>query len=155
VERIDGRCSELEQRVIDVEQRLEVSSWRSGASTASSSASPWRISTPSWASSAPVPPLSSTFVDGPDGHRVANHHRDREPRSVDTHPHIPVNGMNQIASRVPEHSHELGHFVDYMRAVTPRVTENTIKSLTLQLSQRPEQVNCQCKSISSSAIVDH
>jgi hypothetical protein len=64
--------------------------------------------------SALAPPPWSTITNAPDGYHVTNHHRDHESGSVDTHPHIPVNGTNQNTSRVPEHSHELGRSIDSM-----------------------------------------
>jgi hypothetical protein len=151
-ERIDGRWSGLEQRVINIEQlseerliSLEMSRTEAAAervdmekplgdlklevgrinrflereSMANPHTKPSIIST---TESASAPPPSSTIADGPNGHRVAHHHQDHEYGSINTHPHIPVNGTNQTTSRVPEHSHELGRsvphatHVDSMRA---------------------------------------
>jgi hypothetical protein len=120
-EKIDGRCSGLEQR--DVEHRLEerpislemsrteaaiecvemdkqlrglklevkrINKFLERESMANSHSKPGILATE--LTSAPHP--SSTIVDGPDGHRVANHHQYSESGLFDTHPHILVNGTN-------------------------------------------------------------
>jgi hypothetical protein len=140
-ERSNGHCSGLEQRVVDVENRfisLEMSCTEATAkriemdklevervnrflkheSLASPHSKPGIIST---TKSVPAPPPSSTITDGLDGHRVANHHQDRESGSVDTHPHILVNDMNQTSSLVTEHSHRLGHCIDSIHASQGRL----------------------------------
>jgi hypothetical protein len=147
-EKIDGRCSGLEQR--DVEHRLEerpislemsrteaaiecvemdkqlrglklevkrINKFLERESMANSHSKPGILATE--LTSAPHP--SSTIVDGPDGHRVANHHQYSESGLFDTHPHILVNGTNQPAPHVPEHPHELGRHVDSMRASQGRL----------------------------------
>jgi hypothetical protein len=163
-ERIVGRNSGLQQRVVDVEQRseerfilLEMTCTEANAehvemdkqmgslklkvgcidrflereSMANSHTKPGIINT---IETAPAPPPSSNIFDGPYGHRVPHHHRDRESGSVDTHPHIPVNGTNQTKTRVPEHSHELGHPASHSTDVdSMRVSQGRFPKIQFQV----------------------
>jgi hypothetical protein len=127
-EKIKGRCSRLEQHVHDFDQRakekfiflkmarteansesatmdkqfgdlkLEVGHINRFLERETMSHAIEKLGILNTNESAPRPP-SSAPIDGPDGHRIEHHHRDRESGSVSTQTHIPVNGT--IHPQVP------------------------------------------------------
>jgi hypothetical protein len=134
-ERIDGRCSGLEKSVINIKQRhfislemarteadvervemdrqleglkLEVGRINRFLECETMANNHTKLGIFSTTESALAPPPSSTIADGPDRHRVAHHHRDCESGSLNTHPHIPVNGTIQTNPPVLERLPELG-----------------------------------------------